>query len=74
MVSDINIDNIIYECRRNKINFCLDDQLAMIYIDMSKLSLWERTTRKKEFVLWKRDIEGLRELIRAYDLVKSLKS
>ena len=64
------MDELIYECRKSKINFCLSKRMGMIYIDMSKLSLLQRAFKVKEFVLWEEDIDNLRALLSAYDLHK----
>lgn len=66
----IDLDILIYECRKSKINFCLSKRMSMIYIDMSGVPIWKRALKMKEFVLWEDDINQLRDLISAYDLCK----
>lgn len=65
-----SIEDMVYKCRKSRINFCLDKGLGMISLDMSRLPWWERAFRKKEFVLWDQDIKSLREFVNAYDECK----
>ena len=64
------MDDMIYESRKNKITFSLDKKMPMMVIDMSKLSWWKRTFKRKEFVLWDCDIKSLKEFISAYETCK----
>lgn len=61
------VDEVVYRCRKSRINFCLDKGMGMVSLDMSAMPWWERAFRRKEFVLWKEDMEGLREFVKAYD-------
>lgn len=61
------IDDIVHRCRKSRINFCLDKGMGMVWLDMSALPWWERAFRRKEFVLWKEDMDGLREFVKAYE-------
>lgn len=70
---EYSYEEVVYKCRRSKINFCLDKGLGMVSLDMSALPWWERAFKKKEFVLWDQDIKSLREFIKAYDECKGAK-
>lgn len=67
------MDELIYECRNNKINFTLDKRIGMITIDMTKLPWWKRAFAKKQFVLWDTDIQCLKEFIIAYETCEKVK-
>lgn len=69
-MESLSINDMIYKCRKSRINFCLDKGLGMISLDMSRLPWWERAFKKKEFVLWREDIDSMREFVKAYDECK----
>lgn len=61
-------NDIILECKKSNIKFCLDNRIGLMYIDMSNLPWWKRLLKIKEFVLWQSDIDNLKSLIELNDL------
>lgn len=59
--------DLIVECKKSNIKFCLDNRIGLIYIDMSKIPWWKRLFKIKEFVLWQHDIQNLKSLIELND-------
>ena len=60
-------DDLIYNNRNHKIDFVYEKDINILYIDLSKLNIFQRIFKKKHICLQKQDIEKLRILLSFYD-------
>lgn len=60
-------DILVYKNRKQQIDFIYEKDINIFYVDLSKLSWYQRIFKKKYICLQKQDIEKLRALLKIYD-------